>query len=119
MLSSLIVTSLLWRTHSALTCIYMEMGVGGKPGSGQFPKPVEELASGEGPQVWLLLVPLCDMVLWHHDLRDAILVIMHDVCVLSLLLDHVTRCIEYSTFRLVQEGPRNSLDNNKVYLHLH
>ena len=37
------------------------------------------------------VVPLCDMVLWHHGLRDVILVIMPDVCVLSLLLDLVTR----------------------------
>ena len=70
----------------------MEMGVGGKTWSGEFPKPVEELAAVKGPQVWLLLLPLCEMVIWHHDLRDVILVIMPNVCVLSLLLDHVTRC---------------------------
>ena len=55
-------TLLRWRMHSAQTNI--EMGV----------------------------VPICDMVLWHHGLRDVILVIMPNVCVLSLLLDHVTRC---------------------------
>ena len=50
-------TLLRWRMHSAQTNI--EMGV----------------------------VPICDMVLWHHGLRDVIIVIMPDVCVLSLLLD--------------------------------